>query len=91
MIRKIVIAIFAAMFVLVAAPSMSAVAGEPDQAVQPAKTMESVRAEAEGRRRESIRVSEKQIQTDSSSESVDCFYESNRNNPDCSDSKAARP
>lgn len=76
-------------FALFATPSMSSADNQPIPPVLEGQTIEVAR-DGEVKQAHIRKTAGKRAQTAETAESVDCFYDSNKFNLDCSDSKSSQ-
>jgi hypothetical protein len=86
MYRNILITTTFMSFTLFATPSMSSAESQPVQADVESQSVEVAR-DAGAKKIDSQILTSKKAQYEATGESVDCFYEANKANPDCSGAK----
>jgi len=86
MYRNILITTACMSFTLFAAPSMSSADNQPIQSGLEEQAVEVAR-DGEAKKVETRTLASKRVQSEETAESVDCFYDANKANPDCGSAK----
>lgn len=89
MYRHILITAVSMTFTLFAAPSMSAIDSLPAQSVLEEPDVE-VALDGQTKKIGARALASQRIQASEPAENVDCFYEANKANADCEDSKSSQ-